>query len=89
MPPSAPYGATGAVAVDPLRIVLSWQPSTDAASAVSYRISRNGNLYALTDQTAWTDTAVAPGQSYKYVVRAVDSAGNLSDPANEVTVATP
>jgi hypothetical protein len=89
MPPTAPGGATGYVAGDPLRVILSWQPSADDASAVAYRISRNGNLVATTAETTWTDTAITAGQSYAYVVRAVDSAGNLSDPAAPVTVVAP
>ena len=89
MPPTAPAGATGYVAGDPLRVVLSWQPSTDDASAVTYRVSRNGNLLAPTPETTFTDTAITAGQSYTYVVRAVDSAGNLSDPSATVTVVAP
>jgi hypothetical protein len=89
MPPTAPGGATGYVAGDPLRVILAWQPSADAASAVAYRISRNGNLIATTAETTLTDTAITAGQSYTYVVRAVDSAGNLSDPAAPVTVVAP
>jgi hypothetical protein len=89
MPPTVPGGATGYVAGDPLRVILSWQPSTDDSSAVSYRISRNGNAIATIAETTLTDTAITAGQLYTYVVRALDSAGNLSDPAAPVTVVAP
>jgi chitin-binding protein len=84
-----PAGATGYVAGDPVRVVLSWQPSTDDASAVTYRVSRNGNFLAPAAETTFTDMAITAGQSYTYVVRAVDSAGNLSDPSAAVTVVAP
>jgi hypothetical protein len=89
MPPTAPGGAAGYIAGDPLRVILSWLPSADDASTIAYRISRNGNLVATPAETTWTDTAVTAGQSYTYIVRAVDSAGNLSGPAAPVTVVAP
>ncbi|MCW3135323.1 MAG: hypothetical protein N2V77_00040 [Canidatus Methanoxibalbensis ujae] len=69
-------------------IDLSWSAANDALSGVAYyRIYRNdticsnlpGDLVAVVDasNTSWTDEAfLEDGQTYYYVVTAVDSAGN-------------
>jgi fibronectin type 3 domain-containing protein len=89
MPPSAPAGLAGTAERDPLRVVLTWQAATDDASAISYRVYRNGAHVANTGETTWTNTNVASATTYTYTVRAIDSAGNLGDASDPVTVTTP
>jgi fibronectin type 3 domain-containing protein len=89
MPPSAPAGLAGTAERDPLRVVLTWQPATDDASAISYRVYRNGTHVGNTTQTTWTNTAVKDATTYTYAVRALDSAGNLGDASDPVSVTTP
>jgi hypothetical protein len=56
----------------------------------NYRIYRDGGPIAtIGATTAYSDTSVAASTSYSYTVRALDSAGNLSDPSNSVSVTTP
>jgi hypothetical protein len=89
MPPTAPANVAGAASRDPLRVELSWTASTDDASAISYRVYRNGAHVGTTATTAWTNTAVAPATTYTYIVRALDAAGNLGAASPPLTVTTP
>jgi chitodextrinase len=90
MPPSAPatLAATSATAA-PLHVDLTWGASTDDASAISYRIYRNGSWIGTTTATSWTNNSVAQGQTYTYTVRAIDAPGNLGDASNAAVVTTP
>jgi len=83
-PPSVPQNLRAAVP-NPPQVVLTWDPATDDASAVSYRVYRNGALAATTTATTWTDTNASGTDSYG--VRAIDAAGNLGDAS--ASVATP
>jgi hypothetical protein len=71
-------------------VELTWDA---IAGAVSYGVLRGTasggpyELLATTDVPAYTDTAVADGVTYYYVVVALDAAGNESDPSVEVAVA--
>jgi hypothetical protein len=71
------------------RVELAWDPVAGAASYGVLRSTVSGGPYELlttTDVPAYTDTAVADGVTYYYVVAAVDVAGNESDPSAEVAV---
>jgi chitodextrinase len=68
---------------------LSWQASTDDVGVVAYRVIRDGTHVGSTSQTSFSDSTVASGQTYRYVVRAEDAAGLLSDPSEAVSVTTP
>ena len=66
------------------RIDVTWPPST-STDVASYRVYRDGvqvGDVALPHRKTFSDIGLAPGQSYTYTIRAVDSAGNLS-PADE------
>lgn len=56
---------------------FSWAPSTDDASPLSYRISRDGAFYDETDETTTVIGALI-GSTSVYAVRAVDGVGRLS-----------
>lgn len=75
---------------------LTWVAST--TSTVTgynvYRTTTSGNGYVLLTPTpvtgfSYTDDIVQGGVSYYYVVRAVDSAGNISPNSNEATAVVP
>jgi hypothetical protein len=96
MPPPTGTGTcstgTGAVAHS---ASLSWTASTTAN--VTYNIYRatTSGAYSSTPiassiaGTTYVDTTVAAGQTYFYVVKAVDGSGNLSTPSNEATATVP
>jgi hypothetical protein len=87
--PTAP-GALTASAKAPNEIDLNWLPSTDNVGVTGYNVYRDGTLLqALGTATSYADTTVAPGTTHDYQVRAVDAAGNLSDPSNTASATTP
>jgi fibronectin type 3 domain-containing protein len=87
--PTAPAGLT-ATPASPRRVDLQWQPSSDNKAVTGYRVFRGGQLLAsIGPSTSYADTGATPGTAHTYVVRAVDAAGNVSDPSNSVTVTTP
>jgi len=68
---------------------LTWDAIAGAVSYGVLRSATSGGPYELLTTTgvpAYTDTAVADGVTYYYVVVAVDAAGNESDPSVEVAV---
>jgi len=73
-------------------ITLEWTESTDNLCVSGYEIFRDGvkvGIISKTDSEArYTDTYLIPGKTYKYTVKAFDSAGNISPASNEVTVKT-
>ena len=57
---------------------LGWTTSTDDRGVAGYFIRRDGTDIAFTQGTTWTDTGLAPTQTYAYEVRAIDLSGNAS-----------
>jgi fibronectin type 3 domain-containing protein len=87
--PTAPANLN-ATAVSPTQVTLSWQPSSDNVGVTGYKAYREGALIAsLGTTTSYSDTSVAANNTYHYEVRALDAAGNLSDPSNTATATTP
>jgi hypothetical protein len=95
--PSAPQMTTPGVA--PGRIALFWtaNPENDLAGYLLYR-STDANLPvgdwtvltpAVYTRTTFTDDKVETGKTYFYYVRAVDQAGNRSEPSNVVSETVP
>jgi hypothetical protein len=74
-----------------IAVTLSWNPVAGAASYNVYRSTTSGSGYAVIGSpaaNAYTDSAVAGGSTYYYVVTAVDAALNESMYSNEAS-ATP
>ncbi len=72
------------------RINLSWTASTDNVAVTNYEIYRGGALLATVGAvTSYSDTAVSPGTSYSYQVKAMDLAGNRSGFSNTSSATTP
>ena len=87
LPPSTPQGLR-TTAVAAARVELAWDAATDDASALSYRVFRNGAHVATVDGTT-TGVTTSPSTAYTFTVRGIDAAGNLGDAAAPVTVTTP
>lgn len=90
---TAPAAVRGIVAAasGPGSVMLTWSPNSesDLAGYVVYRVGPDGlsirlNAVPIGD-TTYTDQGLVPGQTYRYIVEAVDTSGNLSTPSNEVT----
>lgn len=82
IPPSSPGSLTAAAGN--ATVVLSWNASTDNGAVERYDIYRNGSVEPVATVTTpgYTDTGLTNGTLYTYVVVAVDSADNESDPAS-------
>lgn len=62
------------------RVLLTWEPSTDAESRVAYTIEKNGTVLPSTIVTnVFEDFQVSPNSNYTYRIRATDLAANTSD----------
>lgn len=86
---TAPGKPTGlSLAVEGSTVTLAWSanPETDLAG---YNVYRNGvKLNAVpTRATGYRDEGIASGISYRYAVKAVDDAGNESEPSEGVPTA--
>jgi subtilase family serine protease len=83
-PPGAPaLSAT----VSGVSVVLSWG---SVSGASSYEVLRGTSvaslsIYAITTATGYTDTQVSDGTTYSYEVEAVNTAGLVGPPSNEVS----
>jgi hypothetical protein len=87
--PSAP-GTLTASAPSSSRVDLAWGAATDDRGIAGYRITRNGSpLATVGARTSYTDTAVTPGHTYSYSVRAVDTSGNVGPANHSVSVRVP
>jgi Abnormal spindle-like microcephaly-assoc'd, ASPM-SPD-2-Hydin/Cep192 domain 4 len=75
-------------------VSLSWIASTSTVVGYNiYRGSQNGGPYSAINTgnagTTYTDSTVQAGQTYYYVVTAVDSAGNESVDSNQAQAVVP
>ena len=94
-PPTAPAGLT-AMAASPSQVNLAWTAATDTVGVTGYLVERcQGSgctafaQVASVAGTAYGDAGLAPATSYRYRVRAMDAAGNLSGYSNTATATTP
>ena len=84
--PSAPASLAATIRRK-TQVDLLWIAAQDGGSGVAtYRVFRNGTLLATTSSTSWLDRGTTSGQSYDYLVTALDGAGNESGPSNTVRV---
>ncbi|PJE64651.1 MAG: hypothetical protein COU90_02305 [Candidatus Ryanbacteria bacterium CG10_big_fil_rev_8_21_14_0_10_43_42] len=96
-PPSAP-GALTAIAASVSRIDLAWSASSDNVGVTGYRVERcQGSgcssfvQIATPIVTNYSDTGLSANTTYRYRVRAVDAAGNISaysNSAEDITIDT-
>jgi chitodextrinase len=69
------------------RVTLTWRASSDNVGVTGYRVYRGATQVGSVDGTTltYTDMGLALG-TYSYTVRAIDAAGNLSDPSRTESV---
>ena len=85
--PSAPGNLTATAGLG--QVALSWEAASDDVGVSAYEIYREGTLVDTVGAvTSYTDTGLVTG-AYRYVVRALDAAGNRSDPSNTATGTVP
>lgn len=75
-------------------VALSWQPSSQAVGYFIYRSTKgNGALSklnpTLNESTSFTDSTVASGETYQYVVTSVNSSNVESAASNQIAVTIP
>src|SRR4029079_11550297 len=83
--PTAPGSLTATAGTG--QVALSWQAATDNVGVTGYQVFRGTGttpVATLGVTTTWTDTGLAPG-GYSYTVKAVDAAGNITDPSNSAS----
>ncbi|MFB8219354.1 alpha-amylase [Streptomyces anulatus] len=78
--PTAPTAVKAAA--DGVAVVVTWEPATDDRGVTKYQVTRTGGtkgtLVADTTSTVFSDTGLEARTAYRYTVRAVDAAGNVS-----------
>lgn len=89
-PPSAP-ALNSATVASSTQVDLTWSGSTDNVGVSGYQVLRNGAVIATVSSSTRTyaDTGVSGNANYVYSVRAIDAAGNTSQPSNTIQVLTP
>jgi spore germination protein YaaH len=86
--PPTPPSQLAAERVTDTSATLSWQPGTvGTGTLVGYMLYENGEPEQVVHGQSVT-LALASQRSYTFTVRTLDSAGDLSEPAPEVTVVT-
>jgi endo-1,4-beta-xylanase len=93
-PPSGPAGLV-ASATTSSSISLAWAPSTDNVGVSGYQIFRaagaSGGSFAqvgTSTSASFTSSGLAAGSTFRFQVRAVDAAGNVSAVSNTLTATT-
>ncbi|HFK1742457.1 TPA: M60 family metallopeptidase [Bacillus cereus] len=69
-------------------VELKWNPSTDNVGVKEYQVLRDGQLIQTVQGTTFTDQNLTANKEYKYAVKAVDAAGNISIQSNILPVKT-
>lgn len=69
-------------------ITLTWDPSYDQVGVAGYDVYRDQTLLTRIPGTTYTVAGLKPQTSYTFTVKAVDAAGNVSDPSAPLTVST-
>jgi glucose/arabinose dehydrogenase len=91
--PTAPSNLTGTASGT--SVTLKWTASTDNVQVIAYDIYRDGTLAGTVagvvgtpPATTFNDSGLAASHLYQYYVVARDSAGNVSDHSNQISVTT-
>ncbi|MCW3013970.1 MAG: hypothetical protein JWO02_1062 [Solirubrobacterales bacterium] len=71
------------------QVTIAWRAAHDDVKVTAYEVWRDGKRLARTSRTRYTDRTLAPGKTYRYVIRARDAAGNLSKAGKAIVVKVP
>lgn len=85
--PSTPAGLSSSN-VTASGATISWTASTDNVGVTGYQVLRNGTVVGSPTTTSFTDSGLTASTTYSYTVRALDAAGNQSDPSAALAVTT-
>ena len=88
-PPPVPSAPSATPGEEPFRVDVQWNAVSDPSAPVEYRVYRNGSLVTTTSAANWTDTSIARSTTYRYVLRALDAAGNLGEASAQAEATTP
>jgi chitodextrinase len=69
-------------------VSLSWTAATDNVGVTGYKIFRGGTQVGTSATTTFTNTGLAPSNTYSYTVAANDAAGNTSAQSLALSAAT-
>ncbi|NMM47244.1 fibronectin type III domain-containing protein [Marinigracilibium pacificum] len=69
-------------------ISLTWDTPEDNSQIVNYNLYQDGVLLVQVNRNDYTVSGLDPNTIYRYTVRAIDAAGNISDHSNQVTAVT-
>ncbi|OGO82082.1 MAG: hypothetical protein A2Y18_06570 [Clostridiales bacterium GWD2_32_19] len=69
-------------------VTLSWSASTDNVALKGYYIYIDGTKVGTTRKTTYTATSLIPGRTYIFIVKAYDTASNVSTGSNMVSIST-
>ncbi|MBM9436364.1 discoidin domain-containing protein, partial [Streptomyces bryophytorum] len=91
VPPSAP-GSLHSTGHTDTTVALAWTAATDNVGVTGYRVRRvsggTGTQVGTTSGTSFTVTGLTPQTACTFDVLALDAAGGVSQPSNQVTVTT-
>ena len=85
--PSAPTNLR-ATSITGNSISLAWNASTDNVKVASYEIYKDNSLVGTSTTTAYIANGLSPSVTYKFYIKAKDSAGNRSASSSILTVTT-
>ncbi|MDX2708874.1 carbohydrate binding domain-containing protein [Streptomyces sp. PA03-6a] len=88
--PTAPTGVTAQATGT--SVVVSWTAATDHTAVTGYEVTRTGGTkgtsIAHVTSTVTTQTGLEERTAYRYTVKALDAAGNMSPASSPATVTT-
>lgn len=87
IPPTAPANLASPSKTS-TTVTLTWTASTDNMGVTGYRIFDGAAQVGTSATTTFTHNGLTPSSNHTYTVRAVDAAGNVSDPSNSLPVTT-
>jgi chitodextrinase len=79
-PPSAP-GRPAATSVSSAQMYVAWDPSHDDVGVTGYELYRGSHLVARVTGTRAREPGLQASKEYCYTIRALDAAGNRSEPS--------
>jgi len=86
-PPTVPAGLK-ALSVADTAVRLEWTASTDDSGVSRYDVYRDGVKAGTSAANQFSDSGLQPDTTYEYFIKAVDSAGNVSESSQVVRVKT-